>query len=557
MNVAICMLNAKYIHSSLAPWCLRAGVKAYCDERIVPIVAEGTVNEPEDRIVDRLITLKPDVIGFCCYIWNIDRVKSVAKKISQTSDAVIVFGGPEVSYNASQVLAECSFVSAVLSGEGEEPFAFLCSAIFSGGDISSVSGVCCRQDGKMHMAEPFVSGKEPVSPYCKDYFDTLRGRIAYIETSRGCPFSCAFCLSGRCGSLIFFDTERVKREILALANSGTQTVKFIDRTFNAKPSRANEIISYIIEKRASGEIPEGVCFHFEIDGGTLREDTLNLLCSAPTGLFQLEVGLQSFNPETLKAVNRNPDTTRLTAIIKRLLSAGNMHIHVDLIAGLPKEDLASFAKSFDTLYGMKPHMLQLGFLKLLHGSKLRDEAADFSCVYDDDAPYEVIQTDCLSEFDMKIIHDAENALDRLYNSGRFPRTLDYLIEDCGFSPFQIFSDFGAVTSEKANIPLDEYLTLVYNFFSDKADSTVLRDRMVCDRLASNSSGTLPACLRIEDKRLKRVKKYINENLRRKAGKIACAMLYTENKIVYCDYTAPRNVTGNYPLHFIDSEVTDL
>lgn len=553
MNVAICMLNSKYIHSSLAPWCLRAGVAAFCGEKITPFVVEGTVNESEERIIERINAVKPDIIGFCCYIWNISYVKKLAAKMKRESAAVIVLGGPEVSYNAEEILNECPYVDFVLSGEGEKPFARLCNALYAQGNMASVPGLCYRENGTVYIAEPFVSGEEPVSPYCDEYFSSLRGRIAYIETSRGCPFSCAFCLSGRCGSLVFFEQERVKKEILRLAASGTKTVKFIDRTFNAKPKRANEILSFIIENRLNGTISDGLCFHFEIDGGTLREDTLQLLCSAPKGLFQLEVGLQSFHPETLKAVNRNPDTLRLTNIIKRLLSAGNMHIHVDLIAGLPKENLESFEKSFNTLYAIKPHMLQLGFLKLLYGSQLREDSGCFGCIYEKEPPYQVISTDCLSEADMTVIHNAENALDRLYNSGRFRRTIDYLIDECGFAPFKLFAEFGAVTSEKTNIPLDDYLTFVYNFFSEKTDSAVLRDRMVCDRLASNSSGVLPECLKVSDKELKKVKKYVNEHLRRGKGKISVAILYTEQKIVYCDYSEYDRITENYQLCFIDKD----
>lgn len=557
MTVAICMLNSKFIHSSLAPWCLSAGVKQYCGSGIIPVVTEGTVNEDIEAVKQRILGVNPQLIGFCCYIWNIGFVKALARQIKEETNAVIVFGGPEVSYNAEDILSEYEYVDYVLSGEGEEPFARLCSAVSENKDIDGISGLCFRKNGEIIISEPFISGKEPVSPYCAEYFDSLCGRIAYIETSRGCPFSCAFCLSGRCGGLVFYGLERVKKEILELAVSGAKTVKFVDRTFNAKPERANEIIEFIINKNKDGSIPDGVCFHFEIDGGTLREDTLELLCSAPAGLFQLEVGLQSFNSETLKAVRRNPDTTRLVKIIKRLLSAGNMHIHVDLIAGLPKEDLLSFEKSFDTLYAMKPHMLQLGFLKLLYGSALREKSGSFGCVYSDTAPYEVIKTDCLSESDMKIIHNAESALDRMYNSGRFRRTLDYLINICGISPFKLFTSLGGTTADKKNVSLDEFISEVFEFFSPVTDKSVLRDRMVCDRLASNSSGILPACLKIPDKKLKAIKKYVVEHFAKgkNGGKISVAILYSENKVVYCDYSSQNIITGEYELSYIDEILT--
>ena len=549
MKIVITMLNSKYIHSSLAPWYLLSGVRAYCNAEIHAEVTEATVNENISNIVSRLSEKNADIYAFCCYISNIDCVRRIAEEIKRQTGAVIVFGGPEVSYNADEILKNNGFVDFVLSGEGDESFASLCSCIYENGDFSQVKGLCYRKDNRIIVSEPVVSEKEPLSPYCDDYFNSLHGRIAYIEASRGCPFSCAFCLSGRCGKLVLFDIERVKREILLLADSGTQTVKFIDRTFNAKEDRANEIISFIIDNYGK-KIPRDVCFHFEIDGGTLRNSTLEKLKNAPAGLFQLEVGLQSFNPDTLRAVHRNPDTSELENTIKELVSAGNMHIHADLIAGLPNENPESFRKSFNRLYALRPHMLQLGFLKLLHGSELREKSDDFSCYYHSGAPYEVISTHCLSEEDMQKIHFAEDAVDRLYNSGRFRKTLEYLVDECHIEPFELFESFGRFTAGKTNIPLDEYISLVYNFFGSKTEKMRLHDALVCDRLSSNPSGIIPSCLKIPDTRLRRIKKHISENMKLD-GKIACAILYSENRVVYCDYKNKNPVTENYGLSFME------
>ena len=549
MKTVIAMMNSKYIHSSLSPWYLVTGVRAFCDKKITAKVIEGTVNEPYEDIVSRLTAENADVYGFCCYIWNIDFVKKVACELKQKTSAYVVFGGPEVSYNAADILDECGFVDFILSGEGDESFARLCNCIAENADYSSVKGLCFRVNGKNIISAPVVSSCEPLSPYCEEYFSSLNGRIAYIEASRGCPFSCAFCLSGRCGKLVLFDIERVKNEIILLANSGTQTVKFIDRTFNAKTDRANEILRFIIDNYGE-KIHSNVCFHFEIDGGTLHESTLALLESAPSGLFQLEIGLQSFNCETLRSVHRNPDTSKLEKIIARLINVGNIHIHADLIAGLPHENLDSFKKSFNRLYSLKPNMLQLGFLKLLHGSELREKSEAFGCEFNNEPPYEVVSTDCLSKEDMRMIRNAENAADRLYNSGRFVKTLDYLIDECGFSPFDIFASFGEFTGDKPNIPLDEYLGLVYNFFGSMTEKTTLRDRLLCDRLASNPSGIIPQILKIPDVRLKRIKKHLAENMKLE-GKVACAILYSENRVVYCDYKKKNPVTGNYDLSYME------
>ncbi len=551
MKILIAMMNSKYIHSSLAPWYLLAGVREFCNG-IESEVVEGTVNEKTENVVARLVAHNADVYGFCCYIWNIAFVKKVALEVKKQTGAYIVFGGPEVSFNADEILDGCEYVDFVLSGEGDESFAELCNCIYIKGDLSSVKGLCFRANGNNIISPPVASEKQPLSPYCEEYFSSLGGRIAYIEASRGCPFSCAFCLSGRCGKLVLFDIERVKNEILLLANSGTQTVKFIDRTFNAKADRANEIISFIIDNHGKS-IPGDVCFHFEIDGGSLHRSTLQLLENAPTGLFQLEVGLQSFNPDTLRSVHRNPDTSKLEEVLKRLLKSGNIHIHADLIAGLPYENLSSFRKSFNRLYELRPHMLQLGFLKLLHGSELRENSENFGCRFSGNVPYEVISTDCLSEEDMQTIHFAEDAVDRLYNSGRFRRTLDYLVDECCFSPFELFFSFGKFTEDKINISLDEYISLVYNFFGSKTDKMQLRDMLVCDRLSSNSSGVLPDCLKIHDDKLRRIKKYLAENMKIK-GKSSCAILYSANKVVYCDYKKKNPVTGNYELSYMETDL---
>lgn len=549
MKAVIVMLNSKYVHSSLAPWCLLSGVRAYCDASVSAEVFEATVNEDYRKIAERLIGLDAELYGFCCYIWNIEAVKSVASEVKKHTNAKIVLGGPEVSFNAAEILDECPCVDYVLSGAGEESFPSLCNALAGKGDFTDVEGLCRREKGKNIISPPVISHKEYFTPYCKEYLDSLHGRIAYIEASRGCPFSCAFCLSGREKGLVLFDIERIKKEILLLAKSGTQTVKFIDRTFNASPKRADEIISFIIENYGR-EIPQGVCFHFEIDGGTLKESTLTLLKAAPAGLFQLEIGLQSFNSDTLRAVHRNADTSRLENVIKELVSAGNMHIHADLIAGLPCEKLSSFRESFNRLYSLKPHMLQLGFLKLLHGSELREKSRDFGCEFGNEPPYEVISTDCLSKEDMHTIHLAEDAVDRVYNSGRFSRTLSFLVKECGFTPFDLFVKLGSLTDGKNNIPLDEYIALVYNFFGDKTDRMRLRDALVCDRLSSNASGIIPECLKIPDKRLRRIKKHLAENMKL-SSKTASAILYSENKVVYCDYKHKNPVTGNFELSYME------
>lgn len=555
LSAAICVLNSKYIHSSLAPWCLLAGVDAYGEPGITAQVMEGTINEKIEQVTRRIVAQNPQVIGFCCYIWNITATKELIRQIkNQLPEAVVVLGGPEVSYHPEEILREEPLVQYVISGEGEEPFALLLNAIRNGGEPSGIDGLCCRKEGKIGIVPPHTPSKEPPSPYTPAYFAALKGRIAYLETSRGCPYSCAFCLSGRCGTARFFDLERAKRELLLLANSGAKTVKLVDRTFNANRKRANELFRFIIENYGK-TIPEGVCFHFELAGDILDDETIFLLSTAPLGAMQLEIGLQSFNPQTLAAIHRKTDVERLKRNISSLVANANMHIHIDLIAGLPYEDFYSFAQSFNTAYALKPNMLQLGFLKLLYGAPMREQPEAYPCEYAKEPPYEVLSTPWLTKQELANLHSIEDALERFSNSGRFRRTLAYLLREGEQSAFELFYQFGLFCARQKvdKISLDEYTALVYDYFSrqNKIDKAILRDVMVCDRLATNASGKLPDVLRVKDQNLKRAVLFLeqNEETRSQKGvKRGVALLYSEKLVAYADYNGEKNpITGEYPL----------
>ena len=297
MKIAICCLNSKYIHASLAPWCLKSGVEKFCESKAQCKVLESTINADIIAFADSIINEKPDVISFSCYIWNVNKTFEICEYIKTKTNAVIVIGGPEVSYRAESVLNDNNFIDFVLCGEGEVSFARLVDTLVTNGDFTDVDGLCYREKGVILKNPEAECIGTPPSPYTEDFYDNLKGRIAYLETSRGCPYRCAFCLSGRCSKLRFFDMEQVKTDILNLALSGTKTIKLVDRTFNADSKRANEIIKFILEQRGI-HIPENVCFHFEIAGDILTEETFELLKTAPVGLFQLEIGMQSFNEDT-------------------------------------------------------------------------------------------------------------------------------------------------------------------------------------------------------------------------------------------------------------------
>lgn len=541
MKTVIVCLNSKYIHASLAPWCLYAAVKDYCNSsKVQAKVLESTVNASSEEFVKNIISEKPDTVAFCCYIWNIEKTLSICETLKEKIGCRIILGGPEVSFRAKSVLDDYSFVDFVISGEGEESFSRLLENIADGGDLSAVSGLSYRESGVAVSIPPAEYKNTPVSPYCDEFFDNLGNRIAYIETSRGCPYNCAFCLSGSQSKLRFFDFEKIKGDIIHLANSGTKTVKFVDRTFNANADRANEILSFLISAYGK-EIPETVCFHFEIAGDILKNSTFDILEKAPKGYFQLEIGMQSFNEDTLKCVNRKTDTQKLIENIKRLISFGNMHIHIDLIAGLTGEDFESFKRSFNIGFSLGANMLQMGFLKLLYGSQMRENKEKYPCEFNEKPPYEVTQTPWLSKDEIVTLKRCEDALERMYNSGRFLFTVEYLINECDFAPFDLFCGFGNAV-DGTDMSLSDYAVEIYEYFSDFSDKELLRENLICDLLSCSSALQIPEVLKRKDPFYRRIKKHFAAD---KTGLYKAAILYKTNRVFAVDQKSEKDFRGRY------------
>lgn len=536
MQVLIGCLSSKYIHASLSPWCLLAGVKEFCKSNVCAFVSESTINADLNEFVNNIKSA--DVYAFSCYIWNIEQTLFVCEKLKQKTGAKIVVGGPEVAYRAKDVLKQYPFVDFVLSGEGEFNFPKLLDAISFSLPFDTVDGLAFRKNDTIVFTQEALYKTTPPNPYCDEFFKNLKARICYIETSRGCPYRCAFCLSGRCSPLRYFDIDRVKENILLLANSGTKTVKFVDRTFNANHLRADEILNFIKEHYGT-KIPKGVCFHFEIAGDILRQSTLDILKTMPPRAIQLEIGMQSFNEETLRLINRKTDTKKLIKNINTLLNFGNMHIHIDLIAGLTGEDLQSFKNSFNTGYHLKAHMLQMGFLKLLYGADMRENTDKYPCDYSSTPPYEVTSTPWLTSDEILKLKNCEDALERLYNSGRFLNTLDYLTDDIGISPFDLFVEFGnAVNGNK--IGLNAYAESLFEFFKGKCDQTVLREKIVCDMLQSGCEKHIPDCLKIKDPLYKKIKADLTQKL---GNNFNFAIIYSKNKVFAVKPDAPKDLFG--------------
>ncbi len=536
MQLVIACLNSKYIHASLSPWCLLAGVREFCKSDVTALVCESTINADLDGFLASIPTA--DVYAFSCYIWNIEQTLYVCEKLKQKTGAKIVLGGPEAAYRAQDVLGEFDFIDFVLSGEGEFNLPKLMDALNLSANFVDVDGLTYKENDGILSIPQIEYTQTPPNPYCKEFFEQLNSRICYIETSRGCPYRCAFCLSGRCGNLRYFDMDAVKENILRLANSGTKTIKFVDRTFNANYRRANEILQFIKDNYGT-KIPNGVCFHFEIAGDILHEKTLDILKSMPYRAVQLEIGMQSFNEETLKTINRKTDTKKLIENIKKLLSFQNMHIHIDLIAGLTGEDIESFKNSFNIGYKLQAHMLQMGFLKLLYGSDMRENSEKYPCDYSDKPPYEVTSTPWLTEGEILSLKNCEDALERLYNSGRFLTTLDYLIEEIGVTPFNLFFDFGnAVSGNKLSLSL--YAQKFFEFFKDRCNSKILREKMVCDLLCSGCEKHIPDCLKINDPLYKKIKIELSKQL---GNNFSFAICYSKNKVFAVKQNAPRDLFG--------------
>ncbi len=547
MNITLLSLNSRYIHLSPAPYYLAA---ALLDTPHSIEILDRNVNEREEEVLKEVLRLSPDILGVSVYIWNLTYLRSLLPKIKAALPHTrIVLGGPEVSYNAEQTLCDIPEADAVLSGEGEEPFRAYCDALSRGSDLSEVSGLSYRMGERMILGTPYIGSGTPKSPLSAGYAEALKGRIAYIEASRGCPFSCAFCLSGRCGGVRYFEIEQVKRDILLLSRA-SRTVKFVDRTFNADRTRAGELLSFILSHYGK-EIPSGTCFHFELSGELLDEETLALFRSAPRGALQAEIGVQSFHAPTLRAIHRSAHTERLSENIRLLLEGGNVHVHIDLIAGLPEESLLDFGRSFDQAYALSPHMLQLGFLKLLHGSPMREEKEKYPCTFREEPPYEVISTPVLTENDLTYIHTVELGCDRIYNSGRYRRTLALWREKgSARSPFRLLYAAGkALRSLPSGYTLNDEISLLYSFFlAQGLEADALRDAMLLDLISTNSSRLMPSVLRADDPRYGRVKQALSRLCPVKKGvRRAVALLKSREEAVFVDYTEKDPVTHAYPV----------
>lgn len=441
MKVVVTTLNAKFIHTSLAIRYL----KAYCEPEFQIELSEYTIKDPVMNIVADLYSKKPDVIGFSCYIWNIEETIPIIEMLKKINPKIkIVLGGPEVSYDVPFWLETLPYVDYIVVGEGEATFKELLEAIAvdrAEEDFVKIPGIAFMKNGKpkITLPRPKLDLKTIPTPFRFEEDSTsLSKRITYVETSRGCPYSCAFCLSSIEVGVRYFDIEKMKEEIRFLMKNGAKTIKFVDRTFNIKRDYALEMFQFLIDEHLPG-----IVFQFEITADIMRPEVLEFLNEhAPKGLFRFEIGVQSTNDRTNELVERRQNFAKLTRTVMMVKEGGKIVQHLDLIAGLPEEGYDSFRKTFNDVFDFRIEEVQLGFLKMLRGTGLRIRAKEHNYIYMDKSPYEILGNNVLGFDEITRIKRVEDVLEKYWNDHRMDHTVEFLVDNIFESPFDFFQLYG-------------------------------------------------------------------------------------------------------------------
>ena len=486
MNVVLSTLNSKFIHSSLALRYLKAYGEAHGQAYDI---VEYTINMPVLHILSDITEHDIDVLGFACYIWNIEMTLHVVDMVkSVRPDIKIVLGGPEVSFTADELLERCPNIDYIVQGEGEEAFHALVTALQLGDDGLDpvIPGVRGRKDGSILGSLEAVEVSDLSSipfPYTEEDMDDLEHKIIYYESSRGCPFSCQYCLSGNKNTVRFFPQERTLEELQWFIEHGVKQVKFVDRTFNCAPHHHRPLMEFMRDSDTD------MNFHLEMEPELMTEWETNILCETPPGRIQIEVGVQSTHKKTLDAINRYNDWPYIQKSIRPIIQAGRTHVHMDLIVGLPHEDFKRFGQSFNDLFSLQPHALQIGFLKLLKGSGVR-RMREYKYVADPLAPYEVLSTHVLPYDDVRFLKYFEDVFERFYNSERFRTTFGYIGQQLIHGETDAFTYFCDMTrawlkegNHKVNLKDIDQIEFLYRFFLAKGD-TIAAELLQYDTLVS-------------------------------------------------------------------------
>ena len=486
MNVVLSTLNSKFIHSSLALRYLKAYGEAHGQAYDI---VEYTINMPVLHILSDITEHDIDVLGFACYIWNIEMTLHVVDMVKAVRpDIKIVLGGPEVSFTADELLERCPNIDYIVQGEGEEAFYALVTALQLGNDGLDpvIPGVRGRRNGSILGSAEAVEVRDLSTipfPYTEEDMEDLEHKIIYYESSRGCPFSCQYCLSGNKNTVRFFPQKRTLQELQWFIDHGVKQVKFVDRTFNCAPHHHRPLMEFMRDSDTH------MNFHLEMEPELMTEWETNILCETPPGRIQIEVGVQSTHKKTLDAINRYNDWPYIQKSIRPIIQAGRTHVHMDLIVGLPHEDFKRFGQSFNDLFSLQPHALQIGFLKLLKGSGVR-RMREYKYVADPLAPYEVLSTHVLPYDDVRFLKYFEDVFERFYNSERFRTTFGYIGQQLIHGETDAFTYFGDMTrawlkegNHKVNLKDIDQIEFLYHFFLTKGD-TIAAELLQYDTLVS-------------------------------------------------------------------------
>ena len=556
MKILLAACNAKYIHSNLAVYNLKSCSGEY-SSRVV--VKEYTINQIRDDILKDIYLEQPDVVCFSCYIWNISFVRELVPDLKKILPQVEFWaGGPEVSYDAVEFLKKNPAFFGVMVGEGEETFHELAGYYIERKPetLSGIRGVAFRDENKgrdiVHTGWRELMDLSKV-PFAYSNLTEFKNRIIYYESSRGCPFSCSYCLSSIDKKLRFRDIELVKNELQFFIDNKVPQVKFVDRTFNCKHDHAMAIWRYITEH------DNGITnFHFEISADLLREEELALMKTMRPGLIQLEIGVQSTNPQTIKAIRRTMDFEKLKGIVEQIHSFGNIHQHLDLIAGLPYEGYDSFHKSFCDVYALRPEQFQLGFLKVLKGSHMMEMTGEYQILYKDREPYEVLSTAWMTYGEILRLKMVESMVEVYYNSGQFKNTLVFL-EKYFDDPFRMYEALGRFYEKKGYSEISHSRMRRYEILMEFAGeqkeipSEALSDVMLLDLYLRENLKNRPSFASDQKPYERLIWDY------RKAKKIpktAHIEVFRDGKKLLFDYTDRDPLTNNAQLTDITDEVND-
>lgn len=556
MKILLAACNAKYIHSNLAVYNLKSCSGEYSSS---VVVKEYTINQIRDDILKDIYLEQPDVVCFSCYIWNISFVRELVPDLKKILPQVEFWaGGPEVSYDAVEFLKKNPAFFGVMVGEGEETFHELAGYYIERKPetLSGIRGVAFRDENKgrdiVHTGWRELMDLSKV-PFAYSNLTEFKNRIIYYESSRGCPFSCSYCLSSIDKKLRFRDIELVKKELQFFIDNKVPQVKFVDRTFNCRHDHAMEIWRYITEN------DNGITnFHFEISADLLRAEELALMKTMRPGLIQLEIGVQSTNPQTIKAIRRTMDFEKLKGIVEQIHSFGNIHQHLDLIAGLPYEGYDSFHKSFCDVYALRPEQFQLGFLKVLKGSHMMEMTGEYQILYKDREPYEVLSTAWLTYGEILRLKMVESMVEVYYNSGQFKNTLVFL-EKYFDDPFRMYEALGRFYEKKGYSEISHSRMRRYEILMEFAGeqkeipSEALSDVMLLDLYLRENLKSRPSFASDQKPYERLIWDY------RKAKKIpktAHIEVFRDGKKLLFDYTDRDPLTNNAQLTDITDEVND-